>query len=146
YLTGILVGSAITVVVGVYLSVDPSTGHFYWQATVFAALAAAVLCLRGRTHHDLRQAATMVGLGLLAALTIIVKSVLLLEDWAEYGFLLTVGLGILVFAAGVVAPRFEFSPIARRYVELLEYLLIGLIIPFAAWIMGIYGWVRGLDI
>ncbi|MBE7193141.1 MAG: type VII secretion integral membrane protein EccD [Gordonia polyisoprenivorans] len=146
YLTGILVGSAITVVVGVYLSVDTSTGHFYWQATVFAALAAAVLCLRGRTHHDLRQAATMVGLGLLAALTIVVKSVLLLEDWAEYGFLLTVGLGILVFAAGVVAPRFEFSPIARRYVELLEYLLIGLIIPFAAWIMGIYGWVRGLDI
>ncbi|MGC5249325.1 type VII secretion integral membrane protein EccD [Gordonia sp. DT219] len=146
YLTGILVGSAITVVVGVYLSVDTSTGHFYWQATVFAALAAAVLCLRGRTHHDLRQAATMVGLGLLSALTIIVKSALQLDDWAEYGLLLTIGLGMLVFATGVIAPRFEFSPIARRYVELLEYLLIGLIIPFAAWIMGIYGWVRGLDI
>ena len=146
YLTGILAGASITVVVGVYLSVDTSTGHFYWQATVFAALAAAVLCLRGRTHHDLRQSAMMVGLGLVAALVIIVKSSLQLDDWTEWGFLCAVALGIVAFATGIVAPRFEFSPIARRYVEILEYILIGLMIPFAAWIMGVYGWVRGLDI
>lgn len=146
YLTGILAGASVSVAVGVYFSVDTHTGHFYWQGTVFAALAAAVLCLRGRTHHDLRQSATMVGLGLVSALIIIVKSSVALTDWTQYGFLLAVALGVLAFGVGVVAPRFEFSPIARRYVEIAEYLMIGLMIPFAAWIMGVYAWVRGLDI
>lgn len=146
YLTGILAGASVTVVVGTYLSVDTSGGRFYWQGTFFAALAAAVLCLRGRTHHDLRQSATMVGFGLLSAIVIIVKSATLLDDWAGRGFLLAVAVGILAFATGVVAPRFDFSPVARRYVELLEYIMIGLMLPFAAWIMGIYGWMRGIDI
>ena len=88
----------------------------------------------------------MVGLGLVSALIIIVKSSVALTDWTQYGFLLAVALGVLAFGVGVVAPRFEFSPIARRYVEIAEYLMIGLMIPFAAWIMGVYAWVRGLDI
>lgn len=146
YLTGILAGASVAVTVGVYLSVDASTRHFYWQGTFFAVLAATVLCLRGRTHHDLRQSATMVGLGLLSSAIIIVKSALLLDDWLVYGFLLAVLLGIIAVATGVIAARIEFSPISRRYVELFEYLLIGLMIPFAAWIMGLYAWMRGLDI
>ncbi|MDL9937750.1 type VII secretion integral membrane protein EccD [Gordonia sp. ABSL1-1] len=146
YLTGILAGAAFSIVVGVYFSVDTSTREFYWQGTVFATLAAAVLCLRGRTHHDLYQSATMVGLGLIAAIVIIVKSSLELDDWMSTGFVLIVMVGVLAFATGIVAPRFEFSPITRRYVEILEYVLIGLMLPFAAWIMSIYSWARGLDI
>ena len=80
YLTGILVAAALAAVVGCYLAVDVSNG-FFWQGTAFAAAVATVLCLRGRSHHDLVQSATLIGSGLVIAIAVIVKTAVNLDDW-----------------------------------------------------------------
>lgn len=145
YLTGILVAAAITAAAGCYLAVDVSHG-FYWQGTAFAFTVATVLCLRGRSHHDLVQSATLIGGGLVIALSAIVKTAACVEDWKPNATLGLVVFMVLVIVCGVMAPRLEFSPVMRRQVELLEYIAIALVFPLCFWIIRLYAFFRELRI
>ncbi|QLL06019.1 type VII secretion integral membrane protein EccD [Mycobacterium vicinigordonae] len=145
YLTGVLAAAAITATVGCYLAIDVS-GGFYWQGTVFAAAVATVLCLRGRSHHDLTQSATLIGAGLAIALLLIVKTAVGLDNWELTATLSLVALMVLVVACGIVAPRLEFSPVMRRQVEILEYFAIALVFPLCCWIVRLYATFRELRI
>jgi type VII secretion integral membrane protein EccD len=145
YLTGILTAAAITATVGCYLAVDVS-GRFYWQGTVFAVAVATVLCLRGRSHHDLVQSATLISAGLAIALLTLVKMGVGLDDWEFFTTLALVVLMVLVVACGIIAPRLEFSPVMRRQVEILEYLAILLVFPLCFWIVRLYAVFRELRV
>lgn len=145
YLTGILVAAALGAAVGTYLAVDVSNG-FFWQGTAFAAAVATVLCLRGRSHHDLVQSATLIGSGLVIAIATIVKTAISLEDWQIRAMVTLIGVTILIVACGLVAPRREFSPVMRRWVEILEYISIGLMFPLCFWIIRLYAFFRELRI
>jgi type VII secretion integral membrane protein EccD len=145
YLTGILTAAAITATVGCYLAVDVS-GQFYWQGSVFAVAVATVLCLRGRSHHDLVQSATLIGAGLAIALLTIVKMGVGLDDWELFTTLALVVLMVLVVACGIIAPRLEFSPVMRRQVEILEYLAIVAVFPLCFWIVRLYALFRELRV
>lgn len=143
YLTGILTAAAITATAGCYLALDLSNG-FYWQGTVFAIAVATVLCLRGRSHHDLVQSATLIAAGTAIALLSIVKLAAELDGWEFYATLAAVVLMVLMVACGVIAPRLEFSPVMRRQVEILEYLAIILVFPLCCWIIRLYAVFREL--
>jgi type VII secretion integral membrane protein EccD len=145
YLTGIVVAATATAVVGSYLAVDVSDG-FYWQGTAFAIAVATALCLRGRSHHDLVQAAALIGGGLLTALALSVKTATYVDGWEVNAALALVALTGLIVGCGLVAPRLEFSPVMRRQVEILEYIAIGLLFPLCFWIVGLYAYFRELQI
>jgi type VII secretion integral membrane protein EccD len=145
YLTGIIAAAAVTAVVGCYLAVDVTNG-FFWQGTAFSIAVAAVLCLRGRSHHDLVQSATLIAGGLVIALAMIVKNATYLDGWQINAAVLLVALMVLLVATGLVAPRMEFSPVVRRRVEILEYLAISLVFPLACWIIRLYAFFRELRI
>ncbi|MCZ8380186.1 type VII secretion integral membrane protein EccD [Mycobacterium sp. CPCC 205372] len=143
YLTGILAAVAVTAVVGCHLAVDTSEG-FYWQGSLFAVVTAAVLCLRGRSHHDLVQSATMIGAGLCIAIVSVVEVAASVHGWPIRSALVLVSLVVVALLCGLVAPRREFSPVMRRWVEILEWLAIGLVFPLCFWIVGLYAYMRGL--
>ncbi|HET6734479.1 type VII secretion integral membrane protein EccD [Mycobacterium sp.] len=145
YLTGILVAAALSAVFGCYLAVDVSNG-FFWQGTAFAAVVATVLCLRGRSHHDLVQSATLIGSGLAIAVATVVKTAVTLDDWQIRAMVALIALMALVVACGLVAPRREFSPVMRRWVEIIEYIAIGLMFPLCFWIIRLYAFFRELRI
>jgi type VII secretion integral membrane protein EccD len=141
YLTGILISAGLTAASGCYLALDTSDG-FSWQGPAFAVAVATALCLRGRSHHDLVQSATLIASGLGIA-------VLLIIETAAQGWELQTGFAALALAGlsalcGIVAPRLEFSPVMRRWVELLEYLAIAMVFPLCFWIVGLYSYVRAL--
>jgi ESX secretion system protein EccD len=143
YLTGVVAAAAITAVTGSYLANGVDDG-FHWQGLTFGMAVATVLSLRGRSHHDLVQAATLIGGGLLAALLVITKVAVFLPEWRVLAAMALIVVTTLVGACGLVAPRIEFSPVMRRLAELGEYLAIGLIVPLACWIIGVYAFFRGL--
>jgi type VII secretion integral membrane protein EccD len=145
YLTGILVAAALAAVVGSYLAVDVSNG-FFWQGTAFAAAVATVLCLRGRSHHDLVQSATLIGSGLVIAIAVIVKTGINLDGWQLHTAVALIALLLLVVACGLVAPRLEFSPVMRRRVEILEYIAVASLFPLCFWIVRLYAFFRELRI
>jgi type VII secretion integral membrane protein EccD len=143
YLTGVVSAAAIAAVIGAYLANDVDDG-FHWQGSTFGIAVATVLCLRGRSHHDLVQAATLIGGGLLTALLVITKVAIFLPEWRVQAALALIVVTMLVVACGLVAPRIEFSPVMRRIAELGEYLAICVIVPLACWIVGVYAFFRGL--
>ncbi|MCT7659687.1 type VII secretion integral membrane protein EccD [Mycobacterium deserti] len=145
HLTGILVGAAFACIAGSYLALDVSNG-FFWQGTAFAVVVATVLCLRGRGHHDLVQSAVLIGSGLTIAIVVIVKTAVYVEDWQIRSLVGLAVLTALVVACGLVAPRREFSPVARRWVEIGEYVAIGLMFPLCFWIIRLYAFFRELRI
>jgi type VII secretion integral membrane protein EccD len=145
YLTGILVAAAVAAVLGSVLAVDTGNG-FFWQGTVFAAAVATVLCLRGRSHHDLAQAATMIGAGLAVALATVVKTAMHVESQRVEAALALVGLMVLVGLCGLLAPRVEFSPVQRRLVEIGEYLAVAMVFPLCFWIVRVYAYFRELNL
>lgn len=145
YLTGILVASAVAAIAGCYLALDVRHG-FYWQGMAFSIATATVLCLRGRSHHDLAQSATLIGSGLIIAVASIVKTLAYVDGWQLTGTFLLVVLMALVVACGVIAPQLEFSPVMRRQVEILEYVAIALVFPLCCWIIRLYAFFRELRI
>jgi type VII secretion integral membrane protein EccD len=145
YLTGLLVAAALAAAAGSYLAVDVSTG-FFWQGTAFAIVVATVLCLRGRGHHDLVQSAVLIGGGLAIGIAVVVKTAVYVEDWQIRSLVALAALMALVGACGLVAPRREFSPVARRWVEIGEYIAIGLMFPLCFWIVRLYAFFRELRI
>ena len=143
YLTGVVAAAAVAAVAGACLAVGAVDG-FRWQGVAFAIAVATVLCLRGRSHHDCVQAATLIGGGLLTALLAITEVVVLLPDSRVWAGLALIAVFTLAVGCGLLAPRVEFSPVMRRLAELGEYLAVGLIVPFACWIIGVYAFFRGL--
>lgn len=146
YLTGIIVAAAVAAAVGCFLALELSDG-FYWQGAAFAVALATVLCLRGRSHHDLVQSATLVGAGMAIALILVVKAATYLEDgWQLYATLALVALMALTVVCGVIATRLDFSPVMRRQVEILEFVAIATVFPLCCWIIRLYAFFRELRI
>ena len=141
YLTGIVVGFTCVTVIAAVLTAAP-LGGFDAKTTAYAAIVGAVLCLRGRSHSDLFQAATLIIGGALTLITLITGLAFGDDHWPLIGFGLAVLVlcGALVF--GVIAPTQEFSPVIRRAVEILEYLLVTTIVPLLLWILDLYRIVR----
>jgi hypothetical protein len=80
------------------------------------------------------------------AVALIVKTATHVEGWRAGSALALVALTMLLVVCGLVAPRQEFSPVMRRWVEIGEYVAIGLIFPLACWIVGLYAFFRELRI
>lgn len=143
YLTGVVCAAAVAAVAGAGLAVGAANG-FRWQGVTFGIAVATVLCLRGRSHHDRVQAAALIGGGLLTTLLVVTEIAVFLPELRVWAAFLLVVVITLVVACGLLAPRFEFSPVMRRLAELGEYLAVGLILPLACWIIGVYAFFRGL--
>jgi type VII secretion integral membrane protein EccD len=144
-LIGIVTAATILATVGCYLALDLSDG-FFWPGTAFAFAVATVLCLRGRSHHDLIQSAALIGGGLVIALTVIIKTATYVPGWQIYAAVTLIAFTALVAVCGLVAPRLEFSPVLRRLVEVAEYVAIAMVFPLAGSIIRIYAFFRGLRI
>lgn len=143
YLTGTVVAATVTAVAGGYLAIDVSNG-FFWQGTAFAITVACVLSLRGRSHYDLVQSATLIGGGLMSAFALIVKTAAHLDGWHANAALALVVVMVLIVACGLIAPRLQFSPVMKRQVEILEYVAIALLFPLCFWIIRLYAFLREL--
>lgn len=139
-LTGIVVGGAA--VTGAAVATTALAGPFDWRTGLFAAAVTLSLAARGRTHRDFTQAAALIGVAALTALTVI-TAMTVRGSWPPLtGAALAAGLGVAAVAAGSVLPRHEFSPVQRRAGEISDYALLVLIVPLALWIMGVYQLVR----
>ncbi|WP_019926192.1 type VII secretion integral membrane protein EccD [Nocardia sp. BMG111209] len=143
YQSGIILGAVLAVDLGTFLAADP-LGAARWQGLALGAVVAVVLCLRGRAFADLAQAAVLIAGGILAGVLLLAGVGLGEHDRLPTvaGLVLVAGAAVTCF--GVIGPHTEVSPVVRRAVELIEYLLIILIVPLVLWLMGIYAAARNI--
>jgi hypothetical protein len=144
-LTGLVIGSASGAALGAMLvALDCLHNARTWpNDAVFAAVVGLVLVLRARTHIGVRRRIALVVAGtaaMAAGLALVVASA---PGQANWVCLLAAasGLSMLggVFGATV-------NPLARRAVDVLEYVAIATVVPLACWVGGLYGLIRGVSL
>jgi type VII secretion integral membrane protein EccD len=143
FLTGLLVGFGVLVVVCLTGLSDPHTGQ-RWLPVLLAAFTAGFLLLRGRSYVDRWQAITLAVTAVVIVAAVVVRYALVLSS----PLVVSVGVGILVLlpAAGLTAaavvPNTIYSPLFRKFVEWIEYLCLMPIFPLALWLMNVYAAIR----
>lgn len=138
YLTG-MTGGATAVTCSAAVGAAAPLSGFHAIPVAFAVVIGVVLCLRGRSHSDLTQAATQIVGGTLTVIAVVVSlAVSEPSSWALAGFGIGTALALAAFVFGRIAPSYDFSPVLRRAAELFEYALLLTVIPLLLWILDLY--------
>ncbi len=144
-LTGICVGAALTLPVAVWATLMPGRDRST-AAAVLAGLFVLIFISRGRAFADKRQAVSLV-CGAAAALCVGVVKYVVHEPASSglpvlWGALVLAGFGGAGLLAALLVPITRFTPLVRMTAEWLEIAAIIAALPLAAWIGGLFTWVR----
>ena len=143
YLTALLASTAVFFVGGAFAVVSPGSGRWV-LATVYIVVVATILVLRGRAFTTRTQAVLVVATGLAMYAAVAVRYTLVWPSaavsYSVAGLLLALGVLGLIIAATV--PARSFSPVFRKVVEWLEYLMVVLVPVMAVWLLNVFTLVR----
>jgi type VII secretion integral membrane protein EccD len=143
FLTGLLIGLGVLMVVSLAGLSDPHTGD-RWLPLLVAGFSAGFLMLRGRSYVDRWQAITLAGTSVLIVATVVLRYALVLQS--PLSLSVSVGILVLLPAAGLVSaaavPNSIYSPLFRKFVEWIEYVCLMPIFPLALWLMNVYAAIR----
>jgi type VII secretion integral membrane protein EccD len=144
-LTGICVGASLTLPVAVWATLMPGhnrSGH----AVALVGLFVLIFISRGRAFADKRQAVALVSGAAAATCVGVIKYVwhapAASADSVLWGALLLGGFGAAGLVAALLVPVTRFTPLVRMIAEWLEIVAIIAALPLAAWIGGLFNWVR----
>ncbi|MDP7726090.1 type VII secretion integral membrane protein EccD [Mycobacterium sp. TY814] len=144
-LTGICVGAAAALPAAVWSSLMPGRDRAS-AAAVLAALFVVIFISRGRAFADRRQAVALVSGAAVATCAGIVKHVVHEPASSAQALVVATVLLVAFAAAGLLAallvPVTRFTPLVRMAAEWVEIVAIIAALPMAAWIGGLFTWVR----
>lgn len=144
-LTGICVGAAAALPAAVWSSLMPGRDRAT-AAAILAALFVVIFISRGRAFADKRQAVALVA-GAAAATCVGVVKYVVHEPASSAPALVGAAALLVAFAAAgllaaLLVPVTRFTPLVRMAAEWLEIAAIVAALPMAAWIGGLFTWVR----
>jgi type VII secretion integral membrane protein EccD len=144
-LTGLVIGSASAAALGALVVVSSCVhnGRHWLTCAVFAAVIGQVLLLRARTHIDMRRRLALVIVGTAATAAGAALVVISAPEHANWICLLAIAVGLSMLGTAFGA---TVGPLARRAIEVLEYLALAAVVPLACGVSGLYGLVRGLSL
>jgi len=144
-LTGICVAAATALPPAVWATLMPGRARSN-AAAVLAALFVLIFISRGRAFADRRQAVVLVCGAAAATCVGIIRYVLHAPPdsgaallWGALVLAAFAGTGL---AAALLVPVTRFTPLVRMVAEWLELAAIVAAFPLAAWIGGLFTWVR----
>ncbi len=144
-LTGICVGAGLTLPAAVWATLMPGRERSM-AAAALAGVFVVIFISRGRAFADKRQAIALVcGAG---AATCVGVLKYVAHEPAASGFsvlwaaLVLAGFGCIGLLAALLVPITRFTPLVRMTAEWVEIAAIIAALPLAAWIGGLFTWVR----
>lgn len=144
-LTGICVGAAMALPAAVWATLMPGRDRST-AAAALAGLFVVIFISRGRAFADKRQAVALVCGAVAATCAGVVKYAV--HQPPSSGPVLVWAAALLVAFAGaallaaLLVPVTKFTPLVRMAAEWLEIAAIIAALPLAAWIGGLFTWVR----
>ncbi|MGB3485720.1 MAG: type VII secretion integral membrane protein EccD [Mycobacterium sp.] len=144
-LTGICIGAAIALPAAVWATLMPGRDKST-AAAILAGLLVLIFISRARTFADKRHAVALV-CGAAAAVCLGVTKYVLASPADSgaavlWGALALAAFGFAGLLAALLVPVTRFTPLVRMLTEWLELLAIVAALPLAAWIGGLFTWVR----
>lgn len=143
-MTGLMVGLAVVTLIAARYAVVPGQPGG-WRYTAFATAVCVILVLRSRSFVDRYQSVTLMVAGVGGGAVVIGRYAAAGATDVTVALVCTAGtLGIAVLAllAALVVPYREFSAPIRRFVEIIEYILLLALLPWALWLLDLYPVIR----
>ena len=144
-LTGLCVAVALMLPIAAWVTVMPGQPRGN-AAAVLVLLFVLIFVSRGRAFADRKQAVAVVLGGCAAFFAGVIRYVLAGEDQPGrallWGTLVLGGFAAAAVAAALVVPGSRFTPLVRMATEWVELTAIVAALPLAAWIGGLFTWVR----
>lgn len=144
-LTGICLGAAIMLPAAVWATVTPE-GHWAGATGILAILFIGIFISRARAFTDRRQAVALVCGATAGLCSAVVRYVSAAPGGSLNalipGALVLTAFGTAGVGAALLVPVTRFTPLVRMVTEWLELAAIVLALPLAAWIGGLFEWVR----
>lgn len=144
-LTGICVAAGLMLPAAVWATLMPGRSRSE-PAVVLAGLFVLIFISRGRAFADRRQAIALVCGGAAAVCVGVVKYVVHEPATSAgsllWGAVILGGFGAAGLVAAFLVPITRFTPLVRMIAEWLEIVAIIAALPLAAWIGGLFTWVR----
>lgn len=144
-LTGICAAGALCLPAAVWATLAPGQPRSN-AAAILAALFVLVFISRGRAFADRRQAIALVCGAAAAVCSGVARYVIFFAEdavaallWGSLVLMAFAGSGL---AAALLVPVTRFTPLARMVAEWLELAAIVVALPLAAWVGGLFAWVR----
>lgn len=143
-MTGMMIGLAVVTITAARYAVVPDQ-DFGWRYTAFVGAVCVILVLRSRTFVDRYQSVALMIAGVGGAAVAIGRyaasdSTSLTVALVCVG--VTLGIAILGLITALVVPFREYTAPMRRFVEIIEYVLLLALLPWALWLLNIYPVVR----
>jgi type VII secretion integral membrane protein EccD len=144
-LTGICAGVATALPVAVWATLEPSQPRGA-GAALLSLLFVFVFISRGRAFADRRQAVSLVCGAAAAMCSGVVRVVL--DAKADsivpllWGTFVLLAFAVTGLIAALLVPVTRFTPLVRMITEWLELTAIVVALPLAAWVGGLFSWVR----
>jgi type VII secretion integral membrane protein EccD len=144
-LTGICVAVAIALPGAAWAALTPGRPR-RTAAAVLVLLFVLIFISRGRAFADRRQAVALV-CGAAGAFCSGVANYVVHANTGTgtallWGAVVLVGFGAAGLAAALLVPSTRFTPLIRMVTEWLELVAIVAALPLAAWIGGLFTWIR----
>lgn len=144
-LTGICVAAAIALPLATWLTLKPGQPRST-AAALLALLFSMIFVSRARAFADRRQSVSLICGAAAAVCTGAVRYVAHFQGVSTAAFLWSAcalaGLGVAALTAALVIPATRFTPLVRMVTEWLELVAVVIALPLAAWISGLFTWVR----
>lgn len=145
--TGVLIGAGIAAVVAARYAVVPGQG-VGWRFLAFTLGILVILLLRARSFVDRYQS---VVLAVAAAMGL----AMVIGRYAAAGtppsvavtlvcVAATLGVAVVGLLGALVVPTAKISAPVRRVVEVSEYVLLALVVPWALWLLGAFSLLRNM--
>jgi type VII secretion integral membrane protein EccD len=117
-----------------------------WQTVLLAGLVAGIFLMQGRAYTAKYQAIALVYGSTGAGMAAVIKYATSAPGDSAAGLswpVLVVGVfAALGLAAALLVPAAKFIPFIRLLVEWIEVFAIIAALPLAAWLGGLFAWVR----
>lgn len=144
-LSGICNGTAVVLPAAAWTVLVPGQERSI-PAAILVVLLIVIFISRARAFSDRYQAVALVIGGCSAACCGIAKYTLNQPISGDVRFmvasLVLCAFGIAAMFAAIVVPITRFTPMVRMIAEWLEIVAIIIALPLAAWISGLFAWVR----
>lgn len=143
-MTGMMIGLAVVTLVAARYAVVPEQPGG-WRYTAFVGAICVILVLRARSFVDRYQSVTLMVAGVGAAAVAIGRyaagdATSLTVALACVG--ITLGIAVMGLVTALVVPYREYTAPMRRFVEIIEYILLLALLPWALWLLNLYPVIR----
>jgi type VII secretion integral membrane protein EccD len=140
-LTGLLIGSSVVAAVAEVVLIRSDGSAARWLVTV----TGAAYWLRARPYVIVRQRLPLLLVGFVGALVLLLGPAMSEPDRRlSFAGPLLLGFGAVAIMLGLAYSQRTAGPYLRRYVELVELVLVLAVLPIAAGVLGLYGRLHAL--